>query len=321
MDALTKVENVSKDFSMKGGFLGRKKRLRALDGVSIEIARGETLAVVGESGCGKSTLARTALGLISPTSGRVLFDGVDLASLDPSAAREIRSRMQLVFQDPFSSLDPRMRIVDIIAEPLRAHGRARDVGERRATASSLLEMVGLGSDALDRFPHEFSGGQRQRICVARAIALKPDLVVCDEPLSALDVSVRSQVINLLTALKRELSLTYLLISHDLSVVRYMADRVAVMYLGRVVEAGSADEVFESPLHPYTRSLLDSAPISHPKFRGRARALIEGELPSPTEPQPGCAFRTRCPEAEQICATERPLDVGAAHSAACHHCKR
>ncbi|MDL2263514.1 ABC transporter ATP-binding protein [Synergistaceae bacterium OttesenSCG-928-I11] len=317
-DVLVRVRNIYKHFRVKGGLFLRSRWLRAVDGVSLSVRRGETLGIVGESGCGKSTLARLMLNLIEPTSGDIVFRNANLADLDEREMREMRRRMQIVFQNPYSSLDPRMRIADIVSEPLRAHGIVTTAPEAERTAGELLSMVGIGSEALHRFPHEFSGGQRQRIGIARAIALRPDLVVCDEPLSALDVSIRSQVINLLCELKRELSLTYLFISHDLSVVRYISDRICVMYLGKIVETGRTEEIFENPLHPYTRSLIDAAPLANPHMRNRPRTILEGELPSAIDPPSGCRFRTRCAAAADICAAqEPPAPKGSKHSAACH----
>lgn len=317
MSALLKLEDVTRTFVIHRSLFDAKKELHALNGVTLNVERGETFSIVGESGCGKSTLARVALRLIEPTSGRIIFDGVDITSLSPKEQRAMRRRMQIVFQDPQSSLDPRMTVGEIIAEPLRAHGAvARGKGSRDA-AAELLEMVGLSGRAASRFPHEFSGGQRQRIGIARAIALRPDIIFCDEPISALDVSIRAQILNLLSSLKRELSLTYVFISHDLSVVRRVSDKVAVMYLGRVVEMGTAREVFETPLHPYTRSLIDAAPIADPRMRGRKRVLLEGELPSPIDLPSGCAFRTRCRDAIPECAERVPAPPATdRHSAAC-----
>jgi oligopeptide transport system ATP-binding protein len=295
--------------------LGRSKgAVRAVDGVSLSVPRGSVLAIVGESGCGKSTLGRLALRLIEPDSGAILFEGEDLRSLSASALRARRRDMQLIFQDPFASLDPRMTVEQAVAEPLRLHGIVPRAGERDRVAE-LLSRVGLRPELARRWPHEFSGGQRQRIAIARALASGPKLIVGDEPVSALDVSVQAQVINLLQDLIRELGLTFVLISHDLGVVRHIADRVAVMYLGRIVEEGPTAEVFSNPKHPYTRALLAAVPgQGHTKG---AAALLEGDAPSPIDPPSGCRFRTRCPFAEAICAAQSPPLADHGHRAACH----
>jgi oligopeptide transport system ATP-binding protein len=295
--------------------LGRSKgAVRAVDGVSLSVPRGSVLAIVGESGCGKSTLGRLALRLIEPDSGAILFEGEDLRSLSASALRARRRDMQLIFQDPFASLDPRMTVEQAVAEPLRLHGVVPRAGERDRVAE-LLSRVGLRPELARRWPHEFSGGQRQRIAIARALASGPKLIVGDEPVSALDVSVQAQVINLLQDLIRELGLTFVLISHDLGVVRHIADRVAVMYLGRIVEEGPTAEVFSNPKHPYTRALLAAVPgQGHTKG---AAALLEGDAPSPIDPPSGCRFRTRCPFAEAICAAQSPPLADHGHRAACH----
>ncbi|WP_439548467.1 ABC transporter ATP-binding protein [Falsiroseomonas sp.] len=295
--------------------LGRSKgAVRAVDGVSLSVPRGSVLAIVGESGCGKSTLGRLALRLIEPDSGAILFEGEDLRSLSASALRARRRDMQLIFQDPFASLDPRMTVEQAVAEPLRLHGIVPRAGERDRVAE-LLSRVGLRPELARRWPHEFSGGQRQRIAIARALASGPKLIVGDEPVSALDVSVQAQVINLLQDLIRELGLTFVLISHDLGVVRHIADRVAVMYLGRIVEEGPTAEVFSNPKHPYTRALLAAVPgQGHTKG---AAALLEGDAPSPIDPPSGCRFRTRCPFAEAICAAQIPPLADHGHRAACH----
>lgn len=321
---LVQVADVRKYFRVKKGFGFSKAWLKAVDGVSFDISPGEILSLVGESGCGKSTLGRIVLNLLRPTGGRVFFEGRDLESLSRDEMRAARERMQIIFQNPYSSLNPRMRIRDILLEPIRTHRPDAARSEMEDTAAALLLKVGMGPDAMSRFPHEFSGGQRQRIGIARAIALNPDLVVCDEPLSALDVSIRSQVINLLCDLKEELGLTYLFISHDLSIVRYLSDRICVMYLGKIVEMGTNEAIFETPLHPYTKSLISSAPIPNPRMRGRERILLEGEIPSPIDPPSGCRFRTRCPIAQAVCAEREPLLEAKRpgfsereHSAACH----
>ncbi len=304
--------------------------IRAVDGVSIGIGAGETLGVVGESGCGKSTLARILIGLDRPTSGQVLFEGTDVATLSRAGRKQLRREVQLVMQDPYTSLDPRMTAEQILAEPFDIHRDARrsvNVAER---VRELLEMVGLNPDHARRYPHEFSGGQRQRIGIARALALRPRVVVCDEPVSALDVSIQAQVINLLAELQQQFGLSYVFIAHDLSVVRQVADRIAVMYLGRIVEDGTCDEVFADPEHPYTQALLSAAPVPDPLVqRQRRRIMLSTDLPGPGDLGVGCRFRTRCPRAESICSTDDPallpagltLPGAQTHRAACHFARR
>lgn len=311
------LRGVKKTFSLKAGWRRKSARVHAVDGVDLILRRGEILSLVGESGCGKSTLGRILINLLPATEGQVLYRGRDLAGVPADEMRRLRARMQIVFQDPYSSLDPRMRVLDILAEPLLAQGLASRREDTLRRAAELLESVGMRPDALYRFPHEFSGGQRQRIGIARAIALSPEMVVCDEPLSALDVSIRSQVINLLVDLKNRLELTYLFISHDLSVVRYISDRICIMYLGKIVEIGNSEDVLGDPLHPYTKSLISSAPIPDPTKRARERVLLAGDLPSPIDPPPGCRFHTRCPEARDICAEQEPVLPRREHAAACH----
>ncbi|MEH3054308.1 MAG: ATP-binding cassette domain-containing protein [Patulibacter minatonensis] len=311
-EPLLRIEHVEQAFSVKGG------TLRAVDDVTLHVERGETLGLVGESGCGKSTLARTALRLIEPTGGSISLEGRDITKIPQRELRAIRHRMQMVFQDPFGSLNPRRRIGRIVADALELRGVEK--GKRDAEVLAALERVGLGADHLSRFPHELSGGQRQRVGVARALAASPDLLIADEPVSALDVSVQAQLVNLLVDLQRDLGLAQLFVAHDLSVVRQVANRIAVMYLGRIVESGPTDVVFARARHPYTRALLAAVPIADPSRRGRSREAIVGELPSPIDPPAGCHFHPRCPRATEICKAEQPslwryADGGLA---ACHH---
>jgi peptide/nickel transport system ATP-binding protein/oligopeptide transport system ATP-binding protein len=281
--------------------------VHALDDVSFDLAEGETLGVVGESGCGKSTLGRTLLRLIEPTSGSIRFMGQELVGLDKASLHRRRRDMQIIFQDPFGSLNPRHKVGSILAEPLAVHDMGGSADRRRRVAE-LLDLVGLGIEAADRYPHEFSGGQRQRIAIARALALEPKLIVADEPVSALDVSIQSQILNLLAELRRRIGMAFLFISHDLSVIRHISDRIGVMYLGRMVELGPAEDVFSRPTHPYTQALLSAIPTPDPARRGR-RIILEGELPDPSAPPPGCAFHTRCRRALAHCAGDRPTLIG------------
>ena len=306
MSALLTVRGLRVEYPVRaGGFTRRRLTIRAVDGVDLEIEPGETLGLVGESGCGKSTLGNTVLGIVRPTGGTVVFEGTDLAGLDANGLRRARRHMQMIFQDPDASLNPRMRVGESVGEPLLVRGLLRG-SALRARAGSLLEGVGLDAAHLDRYPHEFSGGQRQRIGIARALALEPKLVVCDEPVSALDVSVRSQILNLLVDLQRRLGMAYLFISHDLSVVRHVSDRVAVMYLGRIVESAERDTLFARPLHPYTEALMRAIPIPDPRRqRSRPAIVLPGELPRPTETPVGCAFHTRCPLAADVCRRLTP----------------
>ncbi len=311
---LLSAEGLAKHFPMARG----KNTVRAVDGVSFTIDAGETLALVGESGCGKSTTGRLLLRLLEPTAGRVNFDGDDLLALSPSAMRARRRDLQIVFQDPYASLDPRLRVSDIIAEPLEVHGIGRTRQARRDRVIELLEMVGLTAAHADRFPRQFSGGQRQRVGIARALAPGPKLVVADEPVSALDVSIQSQVINLLQDLQQRLGVAYLFVAHDLAVVHHIADRVAVMYLGVIVETAPKAALFAAPHHPYTQALLSAAPQPDPDAP-RTRILLEGEVPSPSAIPPGCRFHTRCPVAQPVCRVEIPMlrNVAPNHQAACH----
>ena len=313
---LLELRDVVRAFPVRDALGRARGAVRAVDGVSLAVPKGSVLAIVGESGCGKSTLGRLALRLIEPDAGQVLFEGQDLCGLSAGDLRRRRRDMQLIFQDPFASLDPRMTVEQAVAEPLRLHGIVPRSGEANRVAE-LLSRVGLRPELARRWPHEFSGGQRQRIAIARALASGPKLIIGDEPVSALDVSVQAQVINLLQDLIRELGLTFVLISHDLGVVRHIADRVAVMYLGKIVEEGPAAEVFSHPKHPYTRALLAAVP-GQGKAEGRpGAALLEGDVPSPINPPSGCRFRTRCPYAAPICAAELPPLADNGHRAACH----
>jgi peptide/nickel transport system ATP-binding protein/oligopeptide transport system ATP-binding protein len=317
-DILLSTRGLKKYFPVKQGMLRRTSGyLQAVDGVDLDIRRGETVGLVGESGCGKSTLGRTLLRLLEPTEGEITFDGVDIVGLAPRAMKEMRRHMQIVFQDSVGSLDPRMRVGDLIAEGLSIHGVTGRKG-RKTVVQEMLERVGMPPEAADRYPHQFSGGQRQRIGLARALVLQPKLVVADEPVSALDVSIQSQVLNLLVELKKEFDLTYVFVAHDLAVVGYISDRVAVMYLGRIVEMAPSDELFARPLHPYTVALLSANPEPVPGRKSN-RIVLTGDVPSPIDPPSGCRFRTRCPIAQAICAEVDPMleDHGADHRAACH----
>jgi oligopeptide transport system ATP-binding protein len=317
---LLKVDNLVKHFPVLRGILQRQvAAVHAVDGISFEIFKGETFGLVGESGCGKSTVGRTILQFYRPTAGHVFLDGIDLAALKGEALRRMRRRMQMIFQDPYASLDPRMTVNEIISEPFQVHGLARP-NEVKERVVELLNTVRLSPDFSSRYPHEFSGGQRQRLGIARALALNPDFIVCDEPISALDVSIQAQVINLLEELQEKLGLTYLFIAHDLSMVRHISDRVAVMYLGVIVELGTVDDLFGHPLHPYTQALLSAVPVPDPEVEEqRHRVILEGDVPSPVHPPSGCRFRTRCPLAIEICARVKPelREIRPSHWASCH----
>jgi oligopeptide/dipeptide ABC transporter ATP-binding protein len=315
--ALLEVTDLVKQYPMRSGLMRRKTgTVHAVDGVSFSLKTGETLGLVGESGCGKSTVARSVLRLIEPTTGQIRLDGNDITHLSKTELRPHRRAMQIVFQDPFASLNPRMTAGDIVGEPLLVHGLASG-SEKQERVAKLFQQVGLRADQMRNFPHQFSGGQRQRICIARALALGPRLIVCDEPVSALDVSIQAQVINLLIDLQREHGLSYLFIAHDLAVVAHISHRVAVMYLGRIVEIADKTELFRNPRHPYTQALLASVPIANPKLK-RLTPLVDGDVPSPVNPPSGCAFHTRCRFAIERCKSERPQlrDAGNGHQVAC-----
>ncbi|NYI04783.1 ABC transporter ATP-binding protein [Allostreptomyces psammosilenae] len=320
---ILRVHDLVKHFPVRQGLpLARPTAwVRAVDGVSFDLARGETLGLVGESGCGKSTLARLLLAAQRPTSGTVTFDGRDVFALGRRELRALRRRVQMVLQDPYTSLNPRMTVADIVGEPFEIHPEVAPRGQRRARVRELLELVGLDPDHAGRYPHQFSGGQRQRVGIARALALRPDVVVCDEPVSALDVSVQAQVMNLLADLQAELGLSYVFIAHDLAAVRHISDRVAVMYLGRIVEIGDADRIYDHPTHPYTQALLSAVPVPDPDAPGwEEQIVLEGDPPSPLDPPSGCRFRTRCWKAREPCARQEPALTardGSAHPSACH----
>ena len=318
-EEILEVRHLSKHFEVSGGFFGARRGIvKAVDDVSFSIRRGETLGLVGESGCGKTTTGRCVLQLEKPTSGSIFFEGKDLAAASPAELRAVRRKMQVIFQDPYSSLNPRMTVGQIIAEPLAVHGIVADGAAREARVKELLSHAGLLSAMARRYPHELSGGQRQRVGIARALAMEPTLIVCDEPVSALDVSIQAQIINLLEELQTEFGLTYLFVAHDLSVVEFISDRVAVMYLGKIVELSGSADLYRRPLHPYTVSLLSAIPVLDPDRR-RARIVLKGDVPSPARPPSGCRFHPRCFMAREVCATEEPAlrEVSPGHWSACH----
>ena len=317
---LVATEHLSKYYPVGGGLFSRGERvLRAVDDVSIRVRRGETLGLVGESGCGKSTLGRLLLRLVDPSYGRIIYDGRDIATLSQSALRPLRRKMQIIFQDPYSSLNPRMTVREIVAEAIRIHGLAATRSDEETMVADLLKKVGLRPEHMGRYPHEFSGGQRQRVGIARALAVQPELIVCDEPISALDVSIQAQIVNLLLDLQDELGVAFLFISHDLKVVEHISHRVCVMYLGHIVEQAPVETLYGGPLHPYTRALLGSSPVPDPD-RKRLRVLLEGDVPSPIDPPDGCAFHPRCPRAVSACKKEAPpfaeAVLGSGHRVAC-----
>jgi oligopeptide transport system ATP-binding protein len=323
-EVILQAEDLVKHYPIKTGIVRRTTgHVRAVDGVSFELHKGETLGVVGESGCGKSTLGRLLMRLEEPTSGRVVFDGLDMYSQKGSAMRRLRRDIQIVFQDPYTSLNPRKTVGDIIGEPFDIHPDVAPRGSRRKRVQELLDLVGLSPEHINRYPHQFSGGQRQRIGVARGIALNPKVLICDEPVSALDVSVQAQVVNLLERLQKELDLAYIFIAHDLSVVRHISDRVAVMYLGKMVEIGDDAQIYERPTHPYTQALLSAVPVPDPEVAGkREQIVLVGDVPSPANPPSGCRFHTRCWRAQEKCRVDEPLleprpDGVSAHESACH----
>jgi peptide/nickel transport system ATP-binding protein/oligopeptide transport system ATP-binding protein len=317
---LVEVQGLKKHFPIHTGVFSKiSGHVYAVDGVSFTIERGETLGLVGESGCGKSTVGRTLLKLLEPTEGRIVVKGEDITGLDPAAMLPYRRQMQMIYQDPYASLNPRMSAGEIVGEPLIIHGVALERKERRERVASLFERVGLRPELMDSFPHEFSGGQRQRIGIARALALNPELIIGDEPVSALDVSIQAQILNLLMELQDELKLSYLFVAHDLAVVEHISDRVAVMYLGRIVEITDKTSLFETPLHPYTEALLSAVPIPKYSARNRKRVILKGDVPSPINPPPGCHFHARCPYAMARCRVEAPAlrEVLSGHWASCH----
>lgn len=319
-EVLLEIKNLKKYFPVYGGLLGNKvEYLKAVDGVSFQIRRGETLGLVGESGCGKSTIGRTIIRLYDITDGEIIYDGTELGRLSQKDMRPYRKRMQMIFQDPYASLNSRMTVGDIIGESLDIHGLSQGA-ERQTRIYELLDRVGLVKDHANRYPHEFSGGQRQRIGIARSLAVTPDFIICDEPISALDVSIQAQVVNMLEDLQKEFGLTYLFIAHDLSMVKHISDRIGVMYLGKLVELADASDLYENPLHPYSQALLSAIPIPDPNVaKANKRIVLQGDVPSPLNPPSGCRFRTRCRHAMEICSQVEPIltDMGGGHMSACH----
>ncbi|MEU7804426.1 dipeptide ABC transporter ATP-binding protein [Micromonospora arborensis] len=324
---ILEVRDLVKHYPVTQGVVFKKTvgQVKAVDGVSFGLRAGETLGVVGESGCGKSTLARVLMNLEKPTAGSVVYKGQDTSKLSGGALRRLRRQIQLVMQDPYTSLNPRMTVGDLLGEPFEIHPEVAPKGSRRAKVRELLDLVGLNPEHINRYPHQFSGGQRQRIGIARALALRPEIIVCDEPVSALDVSIQAQVMNLLEKLQGEFGLSYVFIAHDLSVVRHLSDRVAVMYLGKVVEIGTEDEIYERPTHPYTQALLSAVPVPDPTQRHNKTIIrLTGDVPSPISPPSGCRFRTRCWKAQDVCAEQVPLleiRQGSDHPSACHFAER
>jgi oligopeptide/dipeptide ABC transporter ATP-binding protein len=321
-DYILQVNNLVKYFPITGGILGKQiAKVHAVDNVTFSVKKGKTLGLVGESGCGKSTLGRTVLRLIEPTSGNIIFDGKDITKISQTDLRPLRKEIQIVFQDPFASLNPRMSIKEILSEPYEIHGLFKDKNERLNKIVTLLKEVGLSSESIERYPHEFSGGQRQRIGIARALSLNPKIIICDEPVSALDVSIQSQILNLMMDLRDKYNLSYIFIAHDLSVIEHISDEVAVMYLGKIVEYTSSDNLYANPLHPYTKALISSIP-RHNIVEKRERQVIQGDLPSPIDPPSGCRFHTRCPFVQDICSNKIPelKNLGTesdSHLVACH----
>lgn len=317
---LVEIKGLKKYFSIKGkGFFSKNQTLKAVDDVSFSIKKGETFGLVGESGCGKSTIGRTLSKLYDPTEGEIIFNGVDISKFSEKEMKEYRSKIQMIFQDSYSSLDPRMTVKTIIQAPLNLHTTLTEQ-EKTVKIQELLEMVGLKKEHMNRYPHEFSGGQRQRINIARALALNPEFIICDEPISALDVSIQAQIINILEELQQKLGVTYLFISHDLSMVKHISHKVGVMYLGNLVECGDAKEIYENMKHPYTISLMSAVPVADPiESKKRKREVLQGDVPNPINPPSGCPFRTRCSKAMEICAQEKPIlkELSANHSVACH----
>ena len=323
-EVLLSVRDLTKRFPIKGGILSREiGSVKAVSGVSFDIKKGETLGLVGESGCGKSTLGRCILRLIEPSSGQVFFKGQDITQLNSAEMRKLRRNMQIIFQDPYASLNPRMTVEEILSEPLEIHQIGSSKQEKKQRILKLLDLCGLRREAIARYPHEFSGGQRQRICIARALAVEPEFIVCDEPVSALDVSIQAQIVNLMQDLQKELGLTYLFIAHDLKVVEHISTRVAVMYLGKVVEMSTAEELYQAPKHPYTKALLSAIPIPDPSYR-KTRMILKGDVPSPMNPPSGCYFHPRCPMAQDDCKVTFPAlrqltkEVTARHDVSCNY---